>query len=123
MNQKVDRNVEVAEGVVIPAGSWIEVLEEKTYKKTTLAGTKVEVNHVAEYLCERLPVYSNTPVKGQEKTIHIWENPNESRPHLKWWISVEKGKLFHFSKGPHHASLEEFKFEGLSNKPQRWKKV
>lgn len=88
-----------------------------------MKGYTIEVQLLASYECERLPVYSDTSVSGQTKMVHIWENVNDDRPHMRWYISVGNGGLFHFNKGERHAELSEFKFEGLSNKPQRWAKV
>lgn len=101
-----------------------EKTEESVRKPIAgMKGYTIEVEHVASYECERLPIYSNTPMRGQIKTIHIWENVNDDRPHMRWYISVGKGGLFHFMNGDRHAELNEFKFEGLSNKPQRWVKI
>jgi len=76
-----------------------------------------EIEKVAEYEVERLPVYSGTQVSGQIKILSVW------RDDRFWYVQIGNGKLYPYANAENHRDRNEFNFMGSNDKPQRWVKI
>ena len=77
---------------------------------------------IAEYKVERLAVYSGYYVRGQIKTLSVYEEePSQFIQKIGYKVQIGNGKLYWCHDAANHADQIEFHFG--NTKPQRWVKI
>ena len=77
---------------------------------------------LASYKVERRAVYSGYSVRGQIKTLSVYEEePSQLIQQIGYKVQIGNGKLYWCHDAADHVERVEFHFG--DTKPQRWAKV